>query len=265
MSRAQCEAVMDFVAHNGPGLVSLYGGEPLLPVNEWQVTWITNRALELGCDVAVTTNGWWLEEFLPAFPQERTKWIEVTCHDVQGGALAPKVVRGLRAAISVGHRVQVRTVFGFSTVHRIPAFLDGLKKAELLGRLKVSFGSLLGPPDGGLHREDVLFAGGNEVLTESGFKPYFPGGDVLERLFQTGVLKPRFRRCGAGKGILVFDPAGDIYPCWYAVGVKELSLGQYLPKVSLKAEAVRAWSSSIFSFRRCLDCRYALLCGSGCR
>lgn len=77
-----------------------------------------------------------------------------------------------------------------------------------------------------------------------------------------------FRRvfCPSQAGEYVFDPLGDIYPCWEIVGNKDFKIGRYSEDyIEWDNERLREWRNyDITSSPICKKCKYALYCGGGC-
>ena len=74
-----------------------------------------------------------------------------------------------------------------------------------------------------------------------------------------------FRRvfCPSQAGEYVFDPLGDIYPCWEIVGNKDFKIGRYSEDyIEWDNERLREWRNyDITSSPICKKCKYALYCG----
>jgi uncharacterized protein len=64
----------------------------------------------------------------------------------------------------------------------------------------------------------------------------------------------------------LFDPFGDIYPCWEVIGHPEHRIGRYGPGVvELDAKAVHQWHHrSVVLIPACRSCPYLFFCGGGC-
>lgn len=72
--------------------------------------------------------------------------------------------------------------------------------------------------------------------------------------------------CGSNMAMYLFDPHGDVYPCWEVVGHPEHRIGTYGDGVlRLDEEEVRKWHGrSVVTVEKCLDCAYLFFCGGGC-
>ncbi len=67
--------------------------------------------------------------------------------------------------------------------------------------------------------------------------------------------------------MFVFDPFGDIYPCWEVIGRTEHRIGTYGPgRLELDERAVDTWHNrSVVEIRGCRACAYLFFCGGGCQ
>ena len=72
--------------------------------------------------------------------------------------------------------------------------------------------------------------------------------------------------CTAQAGGYVFDPIGNIYPCWEVVGQKENIKGVYSKEgVRWNNDVLNKWQNTDISQKEpCRHCKYALICGGGC-
>ena len=72
--------------------------------------------------------------------------------------------------------------------------------------------------------------------------------------------------CTAQAGGYVFDPIGNIYPCWEVVGQKENIKGVYSKEgVWWNNDVLNKWQNTDISQKEpCRHCKYALICGGGC-
>jgi uncharacterized protein len=88
------------------------------------------------------------------------------------------------------------------------------------------------------------------------------GGALFARGFPT--FKPSF--CGSNTGMYLFDPFGDLYPCWDVVGRPEFKVGRFFPNgLQLDDARLRPWlERTVATIPECLACKYALFCGGGC-
>jgi uncharacterized protein len=90
---------------------------------------------------------------------------------------------------------------------------------------------------------------------------------ILSHLEQDHGL-PRWRTafCGSNMSMYIFDPFGDIYPCWEVIGQLKHRIGTYGPRtVALDERTLRAWHHrSVTEISACRSCAYLFFCGGGC-
>jgi radical SAM protein with 4Fe4S-binding SPASM domain len=72
--------------------------------------------------------------------------------------------------------------------------------------------------------------------------------------------------CGAPGGrILIFDPAGRIFPCNNVVGDMNHQIGTYYPLLRWNDDVRQAWMRrTVGQMPSLSNCRYAFFCGGGC-
>jgi uncharacterized protein len=72
--------------------------------------------------------------------------------------------------------------------------------------------------------------------------------------------------CGSNMAMYLFDPFGDIYPCWEIIGRPEHRIGRYGPGLLyMDPEALRRWHHrSVVQIPSCRSCPYLFFCGGGC-
>lgn len=73
--------------------------------------------------------------------------------------------------------------------------------------------------------------------------------------------------CGSNMAMYLFDPHGDVYPCWEVVGHPEHRIGTYGDGVlRLQEDEVDKWHGrSVVLVEKCLDCAHLFFCGGGCQ
>ena len=111
----------------------------------------------------------------------------------------------------------------------------------------------------------------SKLRGESSKKPEYSGvaSEIVGRfqyLLDTGeyaLFKSSY--CGAVNGMLVFDPFGDIYPCWDVVGNKKHVIGRLEDDQLQLNHKFEFWQSrQPQNIEVCKTCAYALYCGGGC-
>jgi len=76
----------------------------------------------------------------------------------------------------------------------------------------------------------------------------------------------QFNGCGNRIYQYSFTPEGEIYPCSPSIGNRELSIGRYIPQLSMEYPLNKAWTfKHEYSSTECSTCNMAFLCGGGCK
>jgi uncharacterized protein len=88
---------------------------------------------------------------------------------------------------------------------------------------------------------------------------------IIKTLAGAGWTTFRTTYCGAGTGMMIFDPYGDLYACWEVVGMGEYKIGTYRHQLELNRIELDKWRTrNITTVLSCSRCQYALFCGGGC-
>jgi uncharacterized protein len=72
--------------------------------------------------------------------------------------------------------------------------------------------------------------------------------------------------CGSNMAMYLFDPFGDVYPCWEVIGHPIHRIGIYGPGfLELDTGALNQWHHrSVVRIAACQSCPYLFFCGGGC-
>jgi len=72
--------------------------------------------------------------------------------------------------------------------------------------------------------------------------------------------------CGSNLSMYLFDPFGDIYPCWEVIGHPKHRIGTYGPGfLELDPRSMGQWHArSVVEILACRSCAYLFFCGGGC-
>jgi len=275
-----------------PPHITLFGGEPLVdtPPHHDRVGRILAAAGARGLDVAIVTNGYDLESFLPAFGGRAIREIQVTLdgppaiHDSRrmlstGRGTFDRVAAGIDALVAAGIPVNLRVVVDKHNLPALPALAELADARGWLARPEALFKTQIGRNYelfgcASRQRPDVLFdrlelwtsyaalAEAHPVLRRF-HAPRFHG---IRHLAETGELPPAtFDSCPATKKEWAFGPDGGVYGCTATVGHPAHRLGSYAPAIERDDVAIGQWRArNVFSIPACRDCAVAPLCGGGC-
>lgn len=263
--------------------VVLYGGEPLQIKNLPIIKYILKKGDHLGYSFKIVTNGADLYHFVPLLSEYEILKMQVTLdgpkqiHDkrrFREGRIGTfdDIVKGIDAALDHELPIGIRINVDSQNIESLPefaefyqekgwyphvyAFLTNVHASEC-----VNYFPLISPEE---FVKKIV-----ELFTEDErMKPLlqtfrYPNV-LLEHLCAGKPFKPRFWGCGAHTSIFIYDPAGDIYPCYEAVGNRIHKIGEYMPTLQFN-DTFHHWRNrTVFAIPECRKCNIAFLCGGGC-
>jgi uncharacterized protein len=268
--------------------ITLFGGEPLLAGNRNRkfLKDFVKNCREYDLDLAVVTNGYHLESYIPDLSVARIREIQVTLdgpesihnqrrHLKGGRGTFAAIVRGIDAALAAGFPVNLRVVLDKDNISQLPDLAGyaadrGWTKSPLfktqLGRnyelhhCQSQQAKLYSRID--LYRDLYDLILGNPLILDF-HKPAF---SVSRFLFENGELPvPLFDSCPGCKTEWAFDHTGKIYSCTATVGKPGEELGTFYPGISSNFKQVEKWQQrDVLSIKACKDCNLSLACGGGC-
>lgn len=268
--------------------LTLFGGEPLLAGEGHRkaVADFLERARRDDLDVAIVTNGYHLEEYVPLLKNYRIREVQVTLdgaqefHDkrrmLKGGKPSfDRVVAGVDACVAAGLSVNLRMV-----VDR-----DNLISLPELARFAVERGWTRAPgfktqigrnyelhscqqQRSQLYSRVELYADIHQLVLEHPHILEFhrPAFSIVRFLWENGETpKPLFDSCTGTKTEWAFDFQGKIFACTATVGKNGEELGTYWPVASEAAAVVAEWERrDVLAIPECASCNVRLACGGGC-
>lgn len=272
--------------------VTLFGGEPLrdTPAHHDRIGRFLGGVVRRGLELAVVTNGYDLQAFLPALAAGPVKEVQVTLdgpedvHDARrphggGGGTFARVVAGIDGLVAAGIPVNLRVVADRRNLPALPALAELAAAKGWLdlpaSRFKTQVGrnyELFGCASR-QRREDLfdrveLWARYVELseahpILRRFHRPRFHG---IGHLAETGELPaPNFDACPATKKEWAFGPDGRVYGCTATVGHPAHVLGRFHPELVRDEAAIAAWRTrSTLTIPRCQGCALAPVCGGGC-
>ncbi len=272
--------------------LTLFGGEPLrdTPAHHDRIGRLLRGARERSLGVAVVTNGYDLERFVPSLAAAPVKEVQVTLdgprrlHDrrrphASGRGTFDRVVSGIDLLVSARIPVNLRVVVDRENMSALPELaelagargwldLPASRFKTQLGRNYELFGCASRQRRDQLFDRVELWARYLE-LTEARpilrkfHRPRFHG---IGHLAEVGELPaPNFDACPATKKEWAFGPDGSIYGCTATVGHPAHVLGRFHPDIARDDGAIAAWRErSALTIPRCRDCALAPVCGGGC-
>ena len=268
--------------------VTLFGGEPLLPDadNRKSIEYFLNEADKRGISLAVVTNGYSLESYLPRLTKSSVREIQITLdgldkmhnkrRPLKGGQptfekIAANVTRCLDEEIPVNLRVVIDKENISGLVELAHYAIDaGWTKSRLfktqLGRnyelhtCQLNHDKLFSRVE--MYQELYKLLKVNPEIGEF----HTPSFSISRFLQENGELpEPLFDSCPAAKTEWAFDYTGKIYPCTAMVGKSGEELGEFHPRTFLKDKKCDPWQDrDVLSIKECRDCNLRLACGGGC-
>jgi uncharacterized protein len=266
----------------------LYGGEPLLASNLELIEYIITRGREEGCGFSAITNGVDLDHFLHLLGPDGIRHIQVTLdgppevHDRRRlradgsgsfAAIAANISAALSAEVGIALRVNVdRTnVAQLKMLSRLIGEYGWSQHKNFSSYSYPVYGDSLSDWSAGMRIADLQVAYHCDLPAHPELRQIAEPAQVLQQRVETALFTsgfPAFRPsfCGSNMGMFLFDPFGDLYPCWDVVGRSEFKIGHFFPgSLQLDREAQRPWQERMVAqIPECRRCRYALLCGGGC-
>ncbi|MDC7233431.1 MAG: radical SAM protein [Spirochaetales bacterium] len=285
------DAFFDYIDKTFAGrkyYLTLFGGEPLLDTEHHKknIYHFLDRANERGLSLAVVTNGYSLESYLPRLKESSIREIQITIdgprkvHDkrrpLRGGqGTFDRVSDAVNLTLQAGLRVNLRAVIDKQNIDSLPelaqhALDQGWVESELfmtqLGR-NYELHSCQKDHEY-LFTRIGMYEKIYEMLKEHPHILDFhkPAFSLSRFLAEEGELpKPLFDSCPGAKTEWAFDYTGHIYSCTATVGKTGEELGQFFPEIRLSEETVEEWQDrDVCSIEACRDCSVQLACGGGC-
>jgi len=268
--------------------ITLFGGEPLLggEKNRMFVESFIDACNDQNLDLAVVTNGYHLESYVPLLTRARIREIQVTLdgpesvHNQRRPLKGNKetftpIVRGIDAALEAGLPVNLRVVLDRENMRSLPDLAryaanrgwthSPLFKTQLGRNYELHYCQL---QLSRLYTRIDLYKDLYSLILEDPVILDFhkPAFSVSRFLFENGELPaPLFDSCPGCKTEWAFDYTGKIYSCTATVGKPGESLGTFFPEVVLDAEQIEQWRQrDILSIASCTGCSLQLACGGGC-
>ncbi|MCP4217989.1 MAG: radical SAM protein [bacterium] len=268
--------------------ITIFGGEPLLHGDgaKEDIKALLSGAKKRNLDVAVVTNGYYLDEYLDILTEASVREIQVTLdgtkqmHDLRrslrnGGGTFDKIVRGIDQALEKNFPINLRVVVDKENLSSVLDLSEyAIKKGWTRNpKFKTQLGRNyeLHSCNQGMEKLFTRIGLYEEVYKLVRHYPRFlefhrPAYSVSRFLFENGRLPaPLFDSCPGTKTEWAFDYTGHIYSCTATVGKADESLGTFFPVVELKEELIEQWEDrDVTSIEKCRDCAYQLACGGGC-
>lgn len=274
-----------FMLHNEEiNNIILYGGEPLLPENEEIIRYIISKAPN--AKYSVTTNGFYLEEYLPIFKDLNIDYMMVTLDGLEdlhnktrylngGGKTYQKILRGIHEFINKGKQIKIRMNISDINIdsciklktNLIEKYGQAYENGLLLFEMQPIF--QLDPKKRQRLQYKLYYNDGNHI--EKGKSIHFRENTMIQSLSaltsvfanpNKNIFSPKYCNCDAESGLYFYDVKGNIYSCILALGNERAAIGRYYPSYELKKSSMR--ERNIETVKKCQSCKLKFICGGGC-
>lgn len=266
-------------------VITLYGGEPLLPENREIIEYIVQKGTEKGYKFIAITNGYSVDSYLELLSSNQIYKLQITVdgtqmtHDARrvhkdGSSTFDKIVNNIQLALAkdvyLGVRMNIdrrnmsqynilrdffkqKGFFDYKKFYFYPAILENSENVSLEQRLQLDF------------IDDKTFFNLQNDLSHQ-ITTHYIYSTFMKALKQHKPITFRSVSCAAQVNGYVLDPLGNIYPCWDTIGDKRNIIGHYTPQgVMWNNSILDVWqNTNVGQLKPCYRCRYALLCGGGC-
>jgi uncharacterized protein len=268
--------------------ITLFGGEPFLnaPKHKENIAYIIEKAAALNLEIAVVTNGYHLEEYIPVLKKGLIREVQVTLdgtsdtHNLRrflkgGDPTFDRIVRGVDLLLENNIPVNLRMVVDRQNIGNLPELaqfaIDKGWTASALFKTQLGRNYELHECQANqnkLYSRLELYQDLYDLLKKFPHISEFhkPAFSISKFLFEQCELPaPLFDACTGTKTEWAFDSTGNVYACTATVGKQDESLGTFYPEFRKNTQAVEQWQErDILSIPKCQSCNMSLICGGGC-
>lgn len=271
-------------------VISLYGGEPLLPANRLIVEKTLKFAEEKNIEVRIITNGTTINLYSDLLKKYNNVIIQITLdgdkevHDTrritanQKGTF-DKIVSSIDQLVSLGIKTHLRTNINQDNIDSLPGLIAFIKEKEWVqtGLVYPYVAPVLDYCDGedNSMSESELYMKVLKIEPDLGSERstikmiMSPCINYLHTFFNPeSKMKPwKLSYCEATSGSnIVFSPDGNISTCLMLAGKCKHQIGTFNEtEVCIDENYNDIWiRRNIFRIPKCQRCKYGLICGGGC-
>jgi len=302
LSEEMTEAALEAMARiDGPAgrqkCMTLYGGEPLQKSNETMIRHLYEKACGRGFrQFSAITNAVDLDSYTDILGKEGgISFLQITVdgppsvHNRRrflpdGTGTFEHIVRNIDMALKQGVRISVRINVDRKNANHVKWLKDFFQDRQW--SQSPLFRAYCSPVHGSIcGKGNDSFTSHLEMQQAIRGKDSTSGDEKESSSFQTDALTyavekrilahlshdqdlPFWRTafCGSNMAMYLFDPFGDIYPCWEVIGHPEHRIGLYGPGfLELDPQAIHQWHHrSVVKIPTCRSCPYLFFCGGGC-
>ncbi len=268
--------------------ITLFGGEPLLAGKKHfeLIEYFINKATTFNITLAIVTNGFTLNQYLPLLNKKIIREVQVTLDgtseihnsrrsEKSGMPTFERIAKNIDLCLDAEIPVNLRMVVDGDNIENLPClaqfaiekgwtrnpgFKTQLGRNYELHYCQNGPGKLLSRLE--LYQQVYRLIKANPHIVEF-HKPAF---SAMRFLSENGKLPdPIFDACPACKSEWAFDHTGTIYSCTATVGKPDEKLGTFYPDIKLEKDKIELWQlRDVLHIEKCRDCNLQLLCGGGC-
>ena len=266
-------------------VITLYGGEPLLKKNKDIVEYVVYKGNELGYEFSAITNGYDLDVFQHLLAPNLIKSVQITLdgdeeqHNERrihrsGVKTFDRIVNNIEIALKAGISVVVRMntdMSNFDKLKDLKYFFDnkGYTKND---KFSLYSSLLLNYEQFDNNVSHFNYGSYKEFNKKHKLENYNLGcydrglfSNLNNSIKNNKLIDFRSIYCAAQSGEYLFDPYGDIYPCWDVLGNKQHIIGNYAQDPVVWTDVKEQWHNrNVSTLPSCRKCKFALLCQGGC-
>ena len=274
--------------------LDISGGEPLLLKNKENVEKILESARKRGLNsLTITTNGGTLCEYADLLLkyEDTINLVRTTLdgikdyHDKRRGpggvGSYDRVVQGITSLISKGfqsEKIHITVRFDKTLAKKIDNIIETFETLQFIGKIGITFSTInnygVNPEKTAEIREEIWRDFIAYFKEDAELLKYITVTDetqtakiIMDILIKGKVLPVDPFGCGGLSGVTsaVFAPDGKVYFCMVPAGLKEYSLGEYYPEISVSTEAIKEIRKrTFFTLKECHECKFMPVCSGGC-
>ncbi len=261
--------------------ITLYGEEPLLAKNKECIEYIVKEGINRNYRFRAITNGVELNHFIDLLGESKIESLQITLdgppsvHDKR--RIGPKypatfklIEKNIDLALNAGAQIDIRVNVdkkNLSALAELEKFIEEKgwhlrKNFYVEGHPVHRGGKKLLSSDISLQDLHIFY----EQCRDNNI-PFINIADYeISKMFKKGLEKNSFmpykvHYCAANTeaGMFIFDPFGDIYNCWAAIGIKSFRIGTYIKNNGfvIDKKEQRKWKKrTVLNIPECLNCIY---------
>jgi len=272
--------------------IELFGGEPLLPKNKDIVRKILEFAVEKDAKITIVTNGVFAGDFIDILDpvKDNIEMLQITVdgperiHDKRrihfsGKGSFAEISKSIDVLLDNKINTNARINIDIENIDYLPEIYNYMIKKNWIGHSNFKVRPSLVTDHTTLEYVQPIIE--EEKLLERlisiydripelerlfGFYGFKPLRSIQEVLNGAPNVSPRFFNCESNLlELYIFCPDGYIYTCPESIGNKDISIGKFVPSLELSGSRMSIWRDrDIMNMKKCMECRFAPICGGGC-